>query len=355
MFHPDLINTDALKKKGSKQIIPFEKYLLIEENESTRIISFSSSFRKILDQKQIELFKKLSKKIPFLTMNEEWNTILSSPQPDKVSSKDLKAIKEYIKENFSSSLCKFKLTGLKKELDFIKSEKKSDKIKEFITKMAKKFKYFRRSNQHMSFYKALGYGYIEQMMIDGAPFKFMLNILKKIKSNTFELKNPFTENLENSCLTYIQDVKNYLESNLRIIASKMFQIERNKDFKVLMAGQFQEMMSEDDLFQLLILALMKSLVFERCLQDKIARDATDNLQKGVFEFKNIEIVCKALNIKIRVMGYEKKNGVFEKIKEKFGEGLKNPDFSLSLYYCDGVYHLTYGQDFPEKIIDSFGE
>lgn len=324
----------------------------MEENGPTREFSLRKSLKEILDEHRNERLQKLTKKNPFLKITskinnpteDDWCKMLNTPEPKVLSPKELTLIENEIDENFSTSIGKFTLTEMKEELEYVESEEVADLIK----KLKKKYKFFRRSTEYSSFYKAMGYGLLEKIMIDEHPFKKMLDLLKKIKSETFLLLNPFEGNLENSNMNYFTMVKSHLEKILRDIAKKMIANKDDEEFKSKMVKNCQNIM-KDKVFQLLFLALMKSLVYEKCLLNKEAsKGIMNDVHQGFGNMSNLEFVAEGLNIKIKVFGYTtmklKDETVAEEIKQFYGRNLENPEFEFNLYYCDGVYHLAYGKN-----------
>ena len=120
------------------------------------------------------------------------------------------------------------------------------------------------------------------------------------------------------------------------------------EFRFLMAKKLENKMKSEKMFRLLAIILVKSLVCEECIIKEHSLKIQNNLlnEKEVLEFENIEYVCSALNIKIKLYGYtvETKKGEkekhFEKIHKLFGKKLEE-DFTLILYYGDGSFSLAY--------------
>ena len=333
----------------------------MEENNTIREFSLKKSIQKILDEHRNERLQKLTKKNPFLlivpknknTNEEDWFQIWNTPEPKPLSQKDLEWIENEIDEKFSNSIGDFNLTKMKEELEYVESEDVGNLIKKF----KKNYKFFRRSTDYLSFYKALGYGFLEKIMMDEYPFKKMLDLLKKIKSETFQLLNPFEGNLENSNMNYFTMVKNHLEKTLKDIAKKMIENKDAADFQSKMAKNCQNIM-KDKVFQLLFLGLMKSLVYEKCLLNN-SKGIMSDVHRGFADLSNLEFVAEALNIKIKVFGYTtmklKNETIAEEMKKFYGKNIDNPDFEFNLYFCDGVYHLAYGEEFPVKILKKLAE
>ena len=352
------------KENGEKPLC-FDQYLNInmEENNTIREFSLKKSIQKILDEHRNERLQKLTKKNPFLlivpknknTNEEDWFQIWNAPEPKPLSQKDLEWIENEIDEKFSNSIGDFNLTKMKEELEYVESEDVGNLIKNF----KKNYKFFRRSTDYLSFYKAFGYGFLEKIMMDEYPFKKMLDLLKKIKKETFLLLNPFESNLENSNMNYFTMVKNHLEKTLREIAKKMIDNKDATDFKLKMAKHCQKIM-KDKVFQLLLLTLMKSLVYEKCLLNKEGSNGImKDVHMGFADVSNLKFVAEALNIKIKVFGYTtmklKDETVAEEMGKSYGKNIENPDFAFNLYYCDGVYHLAYGDEFDSKILKKLAE
>ena len=346
--------SEDIKPKINKKQAPFSDYLNIENKENETIISYDKSFEKVLKKKNTAFLNRLidkKKNTTFLFNNgSDWEAILLNRLKISDRTKQIEKLINIVEKVFE------KLNGLSEpelitnELSYIK-EKKDQQI---IKNISKKIKYIRRSetDHFTSFYNTVSYGYFEQIMTEISPFNSLLKLLKKITNKTFVMINPFDQNLEKSYSADFEVARDYIVDILISFSQEMIvEFEKKKnmsEFRFLMAKKLENKMKSEKMFRLLAIILVKSLVCEECIIKEHSLKIQNNLlnEKEVLEFENIEYVCSALNIKIKLYGYtvETKKGEkekhFEKIHKLFGKKLEE-DFTLILYYGDGSFSLAY--------------
>lgn len=333
-------------------------YIKNQKSLGEKEYTFNKAFQSLYEDKNkafLEHLKKKKKKnINFLFISEttsdqtlsDWNLLLANykPLPDK--SKHVIGINKIIDEEFKILKPLADLESLSDELKYLKH--KEDK--KVIQKLMKNIQYIRRAKSFQSFYNALSYGYLEQILIEDKPFKILLGLLQKLKNPTFELINPFMQNLADSYSDKTKVLNQYMIDNLIKISQEMFlEWERKKPekFQSTILRKYEEIMKNDKIFQLMAITIVKSLVQEHCILNEHDSKDYDNLMGNneSIKFKNIKIVSKALNVKIEVLGYKlDKYESFEKIHNIYGKKLKE-DFTITLYYGDGCWNLGYDEKF----------
>ncbi len=337
----------------NKKQVPFSNYLNIENKENKTTISYDKSFKKLLEKKNRDFMNRLNKKKNVFILNKgsDWDIILLNRLMLSDMNKEIENLKKIIEkeyENLNSLSDPELFVG---ELKYIKEKAN----KEIIEKIAKKIKYIRRleaeTDNFTSFYTTVGYGYLEQIMTESSPFNSLLKLLQKITNKNFVLINPFSQNLEKSysgnfevAIDYVIDILINFSQNMFIEWEKK---KNMKEFRLLMMKKLENLMKTEKMFRLMAIMLVKSLVCEESILKELSSEIQDNLLNGknALEFQNIEYVCDALNIKIKIYGYtvETKKGEkhFNKIYKVFGRKLEQDCSTIILYYEDGLFSLAH--------------
>ena len=329
-------------------MIEKQDYVNVDEKENEIIINYDHSFEKILRQKKADYLKKLKSKKKnmnfVIDLGSNWENLLSSHKNLPQNKGD--NLKSLVKQEFKSLRCLEPSSKLLEELEFIK--RKEDKA--LIKKISKKIKYIRRSPD---FFYAISHGYLELLVCENKPFNLMYKLIKKLKNQTFEIINPFEQNLENSFSPEFALGQAYLIDILIGLSQKMIEKWENKksyeDFKAIMLTRLNSLMEEDKLFQVLQCAMIKTLVREHCISNQ-DREAQENLlNQKELSLEHIELVAQTLEVKIGLYGYEvEKNESGEKYfsekRKLFGKDLEG-NLKILLYYGNKTFYLGYDEDF----------
>lgn len=349
-------DTSSDESKNSSEMSKPEnyyQYLSVFPNNNEKKITFRVKFLNLLEESDKLMKKRISSKHgkAFLSLNapSEWDQILFGENSlNSNENSQIESIKKKVSEEFDDISFFKKKEEITNELRYI-SEKEVENRK-VLKKVEKKIQKIRRLRNSPSFYTCLSFCYFQYLLTRNKPFTLFLEFLKALKNKTLQIFNPFSSNLKNSLSVYDEAIKKYFFNKLIELAKEMLsEYEKNSNkyskFQSEITNLLEKFMETEKLFLIMCISAIKTLIFDKCIDKNIDKKTENRLldEKNEINMSDISLIADFFDVQIKIYGYEvsKKSKKFEFINESFGE---NEDFSILLYYSDGIYNLGYKKD-----------
>ena len=202
-----------------------------------------------------------------------------------------------------------------------------------------------------SFYRALGFAYLEQLVIElgkKKPFNNMFRLITKLKQKK-KLQFVSPQSIKNSYnpedLLELDELPSYFLDSLMRLSEKMWLMneEDPKEFREKMIKELENLFKTDMAFHLAVLLLLRTEAFEYCETKQIYPECEHNL----LDFctspsqNTIKLIAKMLKMKIEVYDFDQEDLKLQCINaepKKIDSELQ----TVILFKLKGVHHIGYG-------------
>jgi len=240
-------------------------------------------------------------------------------------------------------------------LGFFRNKKLDDEENEFFQKMTDKLVVIRYYNQKLedsnSFYRAVGFAYLEQLVSEDNPFQSLHKFITSLKSKgTFEMMNPISPNTSfnpnfsldfKSWSTYIIDLL------MRMAGNMWTCVEVSEKDPEKMIEELQVLFNENSAFQLGIVLLLRQEGFEKAKQFENYEDCKKNLSEidAPPTRRVFKTIAKVLKVRLQIFDFDNPSEEpFDFEPTKIDSNL-NPIF---LVKYKKVYNIGYSKKFSRS-------
>lgn len=198
-----------------------------------------------------------------------------------------------------------------------------------------------------SFYRAVGFAYIENLLWDEKPFDALLKFLKGLKAKgSFEMMSPVSNNVSMNVNVNLNFKcwSSYLIDQFMRMAGEMWASEElNNRNNEKLAEQWRNLFNNNLAIQMGVVILLRQLAYEKVKANEGYKHTCQNLTDidAMPEVRNFKTIAKIVKMKLLIVDLDEPSDE-DFVYPKDSEGNK-----ISLIKYKNVFHVVYSKSYSK--------